>query len=246
MRHARVLGRFVMRARTMGVLAAAALLTGLAAGPAVASTEPVLHLPVIYLGAGHISLNVVCPDKDWQPVRSTLFTEPVRLTSAAADPTWGFGTGNLAKGLTAGSTHTVSYGCGALSRTQQVTVQPPQTIGQVRLQVSPGLGRTGEQVKVVRTCYKANNPNTAPVSAALEPMTRWTGTAYEQTFETKVRAGVKPGRYQVSFRCGGTTRTVFFTVEGPPGQQPPPPVSGGQVRIKPVGGVETGDRKSVV
>ncbi|GAA2837974.1 hypothetical protein GCM10010452_77660 [Crossiella cryophila] len=224
----------------MGVLAAAALLTGLAAGPAVASTEPVLHLPTIYLGSEHIPLNVVCPEQDWQPVRSTLFTEPVRLASYPANPTWGFGTGYLAKGLTAGSTHAVSFGCGAVSRTLRVTVQPPETIGQARLQVSPSAGRVGDKVKVVRTCYKANKPNTVPVSAALEPMTHWTGTASEQTFETKVRAGVKPGRYQVSFRCGGTGRTVFFIVEAPPGQQPPPPVNGGQVRIKPVGGVETG------
>lgn len=231
-----------MRARALGLLAAAAALTGVTAAPAAASTEPVLHLPTIYADNGHIPLNVVCAGKDWTTVTSaTLFRGPVTLVAYQGNPTWGFGTGYLVEGLKPGSTHTVSYGCGSVTRTAQVTVQPPQTIGPARLSVSPGAGRPGDTVTVTRTCYKANNPITVPVSAALERMVTWTGGAYEQVFQTKVRAGVKPGRYQVHFTCGGTARTVFFTVDSPPGQQPPPAGGGGgQVRVKPVGGVETG------
>ncbi|MCO1581067.1 hypothetical protein M8C13_35480 [Crossiella sp. SN42] len=230
-----------MRTRTLGVLAAAAVLTGLNVAPAGAATEPELHLPVIRSGAEHIGLNVVCDDQDWQPVKSALFTAPVPLKSYPGSPAWGYGTGYLVKDLKAGSRHTVSYGCGSVTRTTQVTVQPPETIGEVGLKLNPSSGRPGEAVKLVRRCDKRNKPNTEPVSAALDSVWYQGGNPLDSNFSAKVRADVKPGRYAVTIRCGAVSRSVFFTVLGSPGhQQPPPAAGGGQVKVKPVGGVETG------
>ncbi|MGW0518959.1 hypothetical protein [Crossiella sp. NPDC003009] len=233
-----------MRARTLGVLAAAAVLTGLTVSPAGATTEPVLHMPAtIHLGMERVSISLVCQGRDFQPVRSSVFTETVPVQPSPYTPTWAYGTGHLAKNLKVGSKHTVSYGCGSVTRTTQVTVLPWETVGEVGLTLTPSSGKPGDAVKLVRRCDKRNKPNTEPASAALESVWYQGGNPQDSNFSAKVKAGVKPGRYPVTITCGGTTRSVFFTVLGSPGHQPPPPppaTGGGQVKVKPVGGVETG------
>ena len=223
------------------ILLSAALVAaaaGVGSAPAALAEAPVIHAPDEVYPGRTLSLSVVCPNMDWQPVRSDVLEAPIVLTPQNDVDGWGYGDGTVIADATVGATYTLTYGCGTEEATHQVRVASEPTSGPVGLTIEPQTARPGAQVTLSGQCYKTNNlyPFSSP---ALDPAQWQRRDTYLVVAQTTVR-NVQPGRYEVSFRCGGKTVQASFTVLGAgPGAQPAPP-PGGQVQRKPKGAPETG------
>jgi len=176
------------------------------------------------------------------PVVSDVLDAPDLTGERSSTGSWFVTTKATVKADASGGSHPVSYQCGDSVITRNLEVHEVQVRREIGL--VPDTVRPGQQITIRAYCTDENYiPSVPDAKGLLVPaLARSEGATLEDPIIGfgSVEPNATPGKYKITFQCGGQVSGEYTIVAANAPTSPVPPQAQPQVPVKPKGAADTG------